>query len=207
MRFLCCSDLHNGVSDAARLAARVRDERLDALLAAGDLGHWLQQDQRMWAALAACEKPVLAVPGNHDGAVTYVEAVKRSGVTDIDGRIVQIGDVSVIGWGWREAEEEGQPGLRPDPRLVAHRALHQGVDPKRLVLLTHLPPWGVRVARTDDGDDLGDEHLRDWVDEVQAWAVVCGHVHFPTARTSRVGETLIVNGQREGYVLTVGSQG
>lgn len=204
MRFLCCSDLHNGVAIAARLAARAREEGVDAIIVAGDLGHFLKHDHAMWNALASSGRPVLAVPGNHDGIVTWNDAVERSGVSDVDGRLVRLGEVAVAGWGWRWEAELWRPGVRPDPRLQRLRDMLRDVDPRKLVLVSHLPPWGVKIARADDGDDLGDDHLRDWIEEAHPWAVVCGHVHFPTARTSRIGETLVVNGGREGYVLTVG---
>lgn len=201
MRFLCCSDLHNGLADAARVAERARVEGVDGILAAGDLGHWFKHDERLWSKLAEPGKPLYCVRGNHDVAADWDQMIWRVSATDLGGRLVRVGDVALLGWPWPWAED-GRPGS--DPRLERLRALHAGVDPRRLILVTHLPPWGVRVARTAADEDLGDEHLREWVEEVQPWAVVCGHVHFPEARTSRIGETLIVNGGREGYVLGVG---
>lgn len=204
VRLLCCSDLHNGIPDATRLAARVREERLDAMVVGGDLGHFLTQDELMWSILARTGKRVLVVPGNHDAAPVWSEMVRQAGATDVDGRLVWLGQVAVIGWGWRWASEEWRPAPPPDPKLRALRALHQGIDPRRLVLVTHQPPWGVRVARTEEGEDLGDRQLRAYIEEARPAAVVCGHVHLPCAQTSRVGETLIVNGGRAGYVLQVG---
>lgn len=203
MRLLCCSDLHNGVADATHLAARAREEGVDAILAAGDLGHWQQHDERLWSALAASGKPVYCVRGNHDIAAAWEGMLWQVSATDLGGRLVRIQDIYLAGWDWQWSAGADRPG--PDPKLQALRALHRDVNPRKLVLVAHLPPWGVRVARTrDDAEDLGDDHLREWVEEVQPWAVVCGHVHFPKARTSRIGETLIVNGGREGYVLGVG---
>jgi Icc-related predicted phosphoesterase len=57
----------------------------------------------------------------------------------------------------------------------------------------------VKLARTET-DDLGDEALRRWVAAHQPAVVICGHVHHPRII---VGNTLVVNGGREGYVLQV----
>jgi Icc-related predicted phosphoesterase len=214
MRVLCCSDLHKMVSAASRLAERAVAEDVDALLAAGDLALDFVHVPELYTALSAAGKPVLCVPGNHDGVEPYERALQQSGFVDVDGRAIELAGVTFAGWGyrwdtpgpaapgWREPPPS-HPGLRPDPELRAIGTLLAGADPRRTVLLTHLPPRGVRVARDDDGRDLGDKHLRLWIEEFQPAAVVCGHVHHPRALASRVGNTLIVNGGRDGYVLQI----
>jgi uncharacterized protein len=214
MRVLCCSDLHKTVSAAARLAERAVAENVDVLLAAGDLALDFVHVPELYTALAGAGKPVLCVPGNHDGVEPYERALEQCGFVDVDGRVLELAGVTIAGWGYRwdtsapaapgwRAAPPSRPGLRPDPELKGIRGLLAGADPRRTVLLSHLPPRGVRAARADDGRDLGDRYLRLWIEEFQPAAVVCGHVHHPRAMTSRVGNTLIVNGGREGYVLQI----
>lgn len=212
MRVLCFSDLHKSVSDATRLAARAVSDDVDAMLSAGDLGIDFVHSPQLYVALAAAGKPILSVPGNHDGVVTYEGSLKLGGFTDIDGKTEPLNGFTIAGWGyrWDEPAPAGpgrrepppsHPGLRSDPDLSRLSAKLAGADPRRTVLLSHLPPWGVRVSRTADGRDWGDRNLRKWVEAFQPAAVICGHVHLPRAQTSRVRETLIVNGGREGYLL------
>jgi Icc-related predicted phosphoesterase len=212
MRALCFSDLHRTVSAAAQLAERAVAERVDVMLSAGDLAIDFVHSPLLYEALARAGKPVFCVPGNHDGVATYDSSLAAVGFTDIDGRALELGGVVFAGWGYRWAEPApaapgwrdpppSYPGRRPDPELGETRALVAGADPRRTVLVSHLPPWGVRVARTASGDDLGDRHLRRWVNEFQPAAVVCGHVHLPRPMVSRVGNTLVVNGGREGWIL------
>ena len=213
MRALCFSDLHKTVSAAVRLAERAVAENVDVLLSAGDLAIDFFHVPELYGALAAAKRPVLCVPGNHDGVEPYARSLERAGLSDIDGQRVLVGGVTVAGWGyrwgaaapaapgWRDPPS-GLSGIAPDPDLQAVTALVADVDPRRLVLVSHLPPWGVKVARTET-DDLGDKALRRWVEANQPAAVVCGHVHHARAMTSRIGNTLIVNGGREGFVLQV----
>jgi Icc-related predicted phosphoesterase len=212
MRALCFSDLHKTVSAAERLAERAVAEDVDVMLSAGDLAIDFVHAPDLSLALASARKPVLCVPGNHDGVATYEKSLEAGGLTDIDGRVVEVAGITFIGWGYRWAAPApaapgwrdpppSHPGLSPDPQLLGIRALLSGTDPRRTVMLSHLPPWGVRVARTKDDDDLGDKALRKWVSEFQPAAVVCGHVHLPGPMTSRVGSTLVVNAGREGWVL------
>lgn len=213
MRALCFCDLHKTVTAAERLAERAVAEEVDVLLSAGDLAIDFVHVPELYDALAAARKPVLCVPGNHDGVEPYARSLERAGLTDLDGERVQVGGVTLVGWGyrwgavapaapgWRDPPN-GRSGRPPDPDLRAMTALIADVDPRRLVLLSHLPPWGVKVARTET-DDLGDKALRRWVEAHRPAAVVCGHVHHPKALTSRIGNTLVVNGGREGFVLQV----
>lgn len=212
MRALCFSDLHKTVSAAERLAERAVAENVDVMLSAGDLAIDFVHAPDLCLALASAGKPVLCVPGNHDGVAPYEQSLEPAGLTDIDGRSVQVAGITFVGWGYRwDAPSPAAPGwrdpppshsgLRPDPQLLGTRALLSGSDPRRTIMLSHLPPWGVKAARTKSDEDLGDKALRKWVAEFQPAAVVCGHVHFPQPMTARVGNTLVVNGGREGWIL------
>lgn len=213
MRALCFNDLHKTVTAAERLAERAVAENVDVLLSAGDLAIDFVHVPALYDALASAGRPVLCVPGNHDGAAQYAGNLQRVGLVDVDGQRVEVAGVSVVGWGYRwaapspaapgwRAPTESQLGLPPDPDLRGVSELVTGVDPRRTVLLCHIPPWGVKVARTET-NDLGDRSLRKWVDAHQPAAVVCGHVHHRGPMTSRVGNTLVVNGGLEGFVLQV----
>lgn len=215
MRALCFSDLHKTVTAAEQLARRAVAEDVDVLLSAGDLAIDFVHVPELYDALASAGKPVLCVPGNHDGAAPYAANLARAGLFDVDGQRMEVAGVSIVGWGYRwaapspaapgwRAPSESQMGLPPDPELHGVTALIAGADPRRTVLLCHIPPWGVKVARTET-DDLGDKSLRRWVEANQPAAVVCGHVHHRQPMTSRVGNTLVVNGGREGFVLQVGA--
>lgn len=195
MRFLCFSDLHKSVADAARLAAQAREEGVDAMLSVGDLGIDFAHSAELYAALAKAGKPILSVPGNHDGVVNYEQSLELGGLTDIDGKVHEFGNLTIAGWGYRWA------GQSLDPNLDRVGAILASADARRTVLLSHLPPWGVRVARDSKHVDRGSKQLRKWVQAFKPAVVVCGHVHLANAQTSRIGETLVVNGGRQGWLL------
>jgi Icc-related predicted phosphoesterase len=211
VRALCLNDLHKTVTAAERLAARAVAEDVDVLLSAGDLAIDFVHVPELYDALASARKPILCVPGNHDGVEPYLTNIQRAGLTDVDGKRLVVGGVTIVGWGYRWAAPApaapgwrdppaSRVGLPPDPDLRGITALLANADPRRTVLLSHLPPWGVKLARTET-DDLGDRALRRWVEAYQPAAVICGHVHHEGPATSRVGNTLVVNGGREGYLL------
>lgn len=207
MRLLCFSDLHGSVVAARKLAAMANSEGVDALVSAGDLATDELHVREMYEALAKIERPILSVPGNHDGEDAYDAHLVHGKLTDIDGKQVELGGLTFAGWGirWMDSSLSG-PDLRTQHvdsvlKLVTDRLA--GVDPRRTVFVSHLPPWGVRAARDAADIDQGNVQLRAWVEAFQPAAVVCGHVHLPHARTARVRNTIVVNGGAEGCVLVL----
>ncbi|MGB8930253.1 MAG: metallophosphoesterase [Anaeromyxobacteraceae bacterium] len=184
MRLLCFSDLHSSGVAAKRLVERAQSEGVDALVSAGDLATDEAHAADMYEALAAAGKPVMAVPGNHDGEV-YATYLPIGKLTDIDGKQVELDGFTFVGWGirWMDDSLSGprRRGQREDPvlKLITDRVAR--LDPRKTVFVSHLPPWGVRVARDAQDIDRGNVQLRAWIEAFQPVAVVCGHVHLPPA--------------------------
>jgi Icc-related predicted phosphoesterase len=207
VRLLCFSDLHGSATAARRLVELAIHERVDVLVSAGDLATEEVHAPDLYEVFASAKTPIVAVPGNHDGDAPYADSLGVSGFIDIDGKQHVIDGMTFAGWGIRWLDElvagPDRRGQRPDPvlDLITNRLM--GNDPARTIFVSHLPPWGVRAARDRRGTDWGNAQLRAWVERYQPAAVICGHVHEPSARMARVGRTLVVNGGREGVVLTL----
>ena len=125
------SDCHIGASDRgdeeeafARAIACARDERVDAVLIAGDLfDHVRVSDETLrWTAaeLGKLDCPVVVIRGNHDVfdgrsvhdrllAVAPLEHLLV--IDDHDGRLVEVPGTDVVIWG--RAMLEHEPGYRP----------------------------------------------------------------------------------------------
>jgi Icc-related predicted phosphoesterase len=207
MRLLCFSDLHCSASAAKHLVARATSENVDALLSAGDLATDETHEPAVYEALAAAGKPILSVPGNHDGDIGYRAWLPVGGFTEIDGKVLELAGITFAGWGirWMDSTlsgpSRGAQAIDPILALVTDRLA--SADATNTVFLAHLPPWGTRVARDSRDADHGNVQLRRWIETFQPAAVVCGHVHHPAAKTSRIGNTIIVNGGPYGYLLKV----
>jgi Icc-related predicted phosphoesterase len=207
MRLLCFSDLHCSASAAKHLAARAATENVDAMLSAGDLATDETHEPAVYEALAAAGKPILSVPGNHDGDLGYRTYLPVGRFTEIDGKVLELGGVTFAGWGirWMDSTLSGpsRSAQAIDPVLALVIDRLAGANARRTVFLAHLPPWGTRVARDSRDLDHGNVQLRRWIETYQLAAVVCGHVHHAAAKTSRIGNTIIVSGGPHGYLLQV----
>jgi DNA repair protein SbcD/Mre11 len=125
------SDCHlgsdeRGKEEAAfeRAIACAHDERVDAVLIAGDLFDHIRvtDETLLWTAdqLGRLACPVVVIRGNHDvfeGKSVYERLMTLAGlehvnvIDDHDGRIVEIPGTDVVVWG--RAMLEHEPGYRP----------------------------------------------------------------------------------------------
>jgi Icc-related predicted phosphoesterase len=210
VRLLCFSDLHCAVPAARRLAERAIAEDVDVMVSAGDLATDETHEPALYEALVAAGKPIFAVRGNHDGD-TYRGHLVGGTFCDVDGRVVEHLGVAFAGWGLPYLDpaltgtDRRLQSEEPVLALVLDRLAQK--DPRRTVFVSHLPPWGVRVGRDVSGLDMGNAQLRRWIEAFQPALVVCGHVHLPHAKSSRLGTTIIVNGGPEGYVVQIRESG
>jgi uncharacterized protein len=203
VRAFCLSDVHADVSAARKLGAATLTGGIELVLSAGDLGLDGVNDRAVYEAVGRHSVPVLSVPGNHDGDAAYDALVAGLGWTALHGRIVERDGLWFAGYGLRTwTNDLSHPETTPrDPELAALLARLEAIPRERLVLLTHLPPFGTLAARDRRFIDRGSVQLADWIRERQPAACVCGHVHHREPVTERLGETLVVNAGPHGWVL------
>jgi Icc-related predicted phosphoesterase len=130
--------------EVASMRSRVRDLRVDLVLAAGDLP-W----DYLESIVSLLDAPAAYVPGNHDPHTG--RGVGPRGLVDVDGHVVTIGGLRVAGLGGCVRYNDGphqytQSEYDGRARRLLRGARNAGaVD----VLLTHAPPLGL-------GDDESD---------------------------------------------------
>ena len=64
--------------------------------------------------------------------------------------------------------------------------------PRRHVVLSHVPPQGIKLDRTHFFQHVGSSALREFVEKTQPALVVCGHVH-ESRGVDMIGSTTVVN--------------
>jgi Icc-related predicted phosphoesterase len=182
-----------------------RDEVFERIMA-DTLRDWLRlADERLHRTGIRA----LVMPGNDDG--WYVDDVltESAEVINSDGRIVDLGDYQVLGFGpsnrtpWNTHREldESDIAARLD-------ALLPQVDPaKPVILATHVPPHGVGLdvapkLREDlsvviQGGEpvmvpVGSTAVRDFINKAQPMLALHGHIH-ESRGVAKMGQTIAIN--------------
>jgi Icc-related predicted phosphoesterase len=175
---LCLADLHSSATALRRLDGLLARERFDLVLAAGDItiaGH--EPYAKDFIALVrrhGC--PLLLVHGNND-TLEAVETFRREGVTihrrerELYGRrFVGFGDDASVGY----------------DELAEGESLELRLD--GAILLTHLPPPGLRYVPQDSRPAASASPL---VLANAPLVQVCGHIHHQEG-VARLGATKVV---------------
>lgn len=173
-----------------------RLDGLDLILSCGDLdAHYLSFLVTMGTA------PLLYVHGNHD---TVYDQREPEGCDCIDGRLVTVGGLRILGLGGSLCYSGGTHQYTE--RQMARRLMR--VWPKLLraggvdVVLAHAPPRGVGDA--DDLPHRGFCCFHKLIDTFHPRYFIHGHVHLnygmDIPRTIRHGDTTVINAY-ERYLL------
>jgi Icc-related predicted phosphoesterase len=181
---LCLADLHSSATALRRLDGLMARERFDVVLAAGDItiaGHAAYAADFI-AVVRRHDCPLLLVHGNND-TFEAVEIFRREGVT-IHRQERQLLGTRFVGF--------GGDGTATHDLELAEGELEQ-LDPSGAILLTHVPPRGLRYfltdpdgrRRTNDESQLRDGERRSSFatrpsSPTLAFAPraqICGHIH------------------------------
>lgn len=198
MKLLCFADVH---ADPASLTTLVRKaRRADVLVCAGDLSLFGRSLQRSAQVLLRAGKPLLIVPGNHEGEEEVITLAKRyKHIIPLHRRVHKINDCAFFGFGG------GGFSFREPEMETFARALKKSLpDARKKIFVTHAPPYHTVL----DFLPWLQEH-RGCKSTVRAIAllkpdlVLCGHFHETAGMSYTTGKTYVINPGRLGRIIEV----
>jgi Icc-related predicted phosphoesterase len=174
--------------EAPAMRSRLRDQRVDLVLAAGDLP-W----DYLESLVSLLDAPAAYVAGNHDQVSDGGDGPR--GLVDVDGHVRMVGGLRVAGLGGCVRYNDGphqytQREYDDRARLLINEAQAAGdVD----VLLTHAPPLG--LGDEPDPTHVGISALHGVLETLRPSWHLHGHIHpYGMHKPDRtVGRTTIRN--------------
>lgn len=171
------SDIHGQLEKLRDLLRELeKSAKVDVIVVAGDFEVRMKETLEMLARIA----PVLFVRGNMD-PMTPTPYVNNTYCIDND--IVDLKNMKIVGI--------GRTGFLVDKAINILRDNMPSQD-KPLFVLSHIPPRG-SVDCAYSGEHIGSDSLKSFVEEMQPYVVICGHVHESGKKLARLGKTLLVN--------------
>ena len=189
MRIIAITDIHGNENKVEWFVEKIKDEKFDVLLIAGDITHFKGRDsaEKSLKYFLEFKKPVFAVMGNCDGR-DVLDLLEELGISLHDKRI-EINGIGIVGFGgsnitpfstiWEFHDDEIWESLNKN---------YRDGD----ILLMHVPPYKTKVDKTFTGLHVGSKALRKFIEEKQPPLVICGHIHEARG-IDEIGKTLIVN--------------
>ena len=137
--------------------------------------------------------PVLFVPGNCDPRELESKAIFE-GAENLHGRCIAISGSSFIGVG----------GCTPGPFKTSFElsegeilqtlsdASKQCSNGSVAALISHSPPYGIKLDETGFGQHVGSKGLHDFIVSESPTVVLCGHIHEARGMDA-IGTTTVLN--------------
>jgi uncharacterized protein len=191
MKLLCITDIHNHIDPFRHILQDAGP--VDLVLLGGDLTNFgtTTDVENIVQIAQSANFPVLAVAGNCDSA-PIDQRLSDLGVS-VAGRGTIINDVGIQGLSAAPPWHKGMYGF-PEEDLARHLqdGYRQIQNARWHVVLSHVPPRGLKLDRTHFFQHVGSSALREFVEKTQPALVVCGHIH-ESRGVELVGRTTVVN--------------
>ena len=169
MRILCVSDYHRDKDLAEKVEKLAEREKVDVIINAGD---FLSEDFAK-KVMDRTKFRTFIVRGNWDGELR----TNNKKVTILNNEICEYKGYHFLGVDW---------GF-----YLKIYELAKGIDPKKLVLITHDPPYDI-LDISYFGSNAGIMELRTIIKEIKPTLHVFGHIHEAAGYVKYKG-TLFVN--------------
>ena len=195
MRLLVVTDLHGATTAIVRANEKAAKEKPDLIIVCGDVTHFGSYDlaKEFLKLLAKSKLPVFFIPGNCDPP-ELVQRVRIRGVSNLHGTCKVQGDLCFVGVG----------GCPPSPFFTSNEfseeqilgilenAYSKADETKKLVLVSHAPPYNTRVDAAILGKHVGSRSVRKFIEDKKPILALCGHIHEARG-VDCLGLTTIVN--------------
>lgn len=203
MKILAFTDIHGSYKKVEEI---IKLEHAQVVLIGGDLTNvgTIKEAEIAISQFQSVSKNLLAVTGNMD-LPRHDDLFSQMGIS-LNGNGVIINGVGFFGASASPFSPLHTPNEISEETIL--KMLKQGYqeikETKIKIMVSHAPPYGSKVDITHSGIHVGSTAVREFIEDEQPDAVICGHIH--EARGQDVlGKTKIVNcGQAgKGYYASI----
>ena len=143
-------------------------------------------------ALSELNQKVYAHIGNMDEA--EVDMMFTEMGINLNGRGVVVGDVGLFGLGGSPPTPFDTPSEFSESELLStlKKAYEDVREAPVKILFSHPPPIDTAVDSVHSGQHVGSSAVREFLQETDCSACVCGHIHEAVG-TDRIGSAIVLN--------------
>ncbi|MCF7862215.1 metallophosphoesterase [Candidatus Woesearchaeota archaeon] len=186
MKAFCFTDLHGELGMLRSVGAKIRKEKPDIILCAGDISVF---EHRMKAVLRRMNKwnvPVYIIHGNHESESSLKIACKvHSNISFIHQKVVVVDSYAIIGYGGGGFAERDKSFLK---WLESAKGKFKRLEK---IFVTHGPPFGTKLDKL--GDYVGNKSYTAAIKRYKPVLYVCGHLHENEGKRDLIGGTIVLN--------------
>ncbi|MBR9683305.1 hypothetical protein GOV03_02080 [Candidatus Woesearchaeota archaeon] len=198
MKLLTFVDLHGETKFLKKLVKRGKEDDIDLVVVAGDMTMFEDHLGYVLKKLNSIGKKVLLIPGNHESNKDLNKALKGyDNCQNFHEKAVEIEGYVFLGYG------EGGFSLKDAEFRKVAREWYSKYQKKKIVLVTHAPPFGTTVDRVDRRH-VGNKDIYSFIKRIKPKLVICGHIHDTAGKTDKIDGVNVINPGWEGMVVELG---
>jgi Icc-related predicted phosphoesterase len=200
MKLLAFVDLHGEKKAYDNIKKKVKKEKPDFLICAGDFTIFENEIEQMMNRLSKLGK-VFLVHGNHEEETVVGKLAKKyKNIDFIHGKVIKYKDIVLVGWGGggftiRDVEfEDFVRTIRKD--LKRYKKMG-----RKIILVSHAPFYKTSLDLL--GDHHGNKSLRNFIKEFKAEIGICGHFHENAGKEDKIKNCRLYNPGPKGRIITI----
>ena len=200
MKILVFTDIHGSLQALRRIEQKVRAQKPDLLVCAGDISIFEHGIVGIIRRLNKLNKKTIIVHGNHEDTSTFKKLSKLfKNIVFIHKNHFVVNNALFLGYGGggfslvdREFEKIS---------IKFKKILQENKD-KKIILVTHAPPYKTRLDRLAGGH-CGNKSIRHFVDKNKVDLLICGHLHENFCKEDKIKKTKVINPGPFGKIVEI----
>jgi len=203
MKLFVFVDLHGDLKVFNRIKDRVKKEKPDALLFAGDVTFFGFGIKTWLKKLDSFKLPIFIVPGNHEleeEVEVYSKNLKY--VKNVHLKSVNFKSILIIGCGGGGFTEEHASFERSEKEFEKDiKKLKIKGNKSKIILIAHQPPYNTATDYLPHWGKVGSKSIRNFIKKYQPLYCITGHIHENFGKRDKIGKTEIINPGPEGEII------
>lgn len=201
MKLLAFTDIHGSLTALKRIEQRVKSQKPDLLVCAGDISMFEHGIGMILGKLNRLNKKVIIVHGNHEDDSTFRKYSKifRNIIFihknhHIENNLMFLG----FGGGGFSVRDKEFERLAKDK---FKKIILENKD-KKIILVTHAPPYGTRLDKLGR-NHAGSKSFRNFIEKHRIDLSISGHLHENFGKEDKIKNTKVINPGPFGKIVEI----
>jgi len=196
LKILVVADVHGEIEKLSEFLSAFKERDFDLVLCPGDFTDmfntpegYSQTDvaELVLQKLLSLGKPVLCIPGNHE-PYEILDLFDEYDV-NLHARSRKFKGFKFIGFGG--ASTPFNTKFEPTEGEIKENLWKFKSSSKgRAILMTHCPPYGTKVDKTETGEHVGSKVIRNFIEREKPILAISAHIH-EAGDIDKIGKTTI----------------
>lgn len=201
MKILAFTDIHGSLSALRRIERKVKSQKPDLLVCAGDVSIFERGIIGIMRKLNKLNKKIVIIHGNHEDASTFIKLSKLfKNIIFIHKKYFIKNNTLFLGYGGGGFSIIDK-GFEKTAKEKFKDMIKNNQD-KKIILVTHAPPYKTRLDKLIQGH-CGNKSIRHFVEKNKVDLLICGHLHENFGKEDKIKRTKIINPGPYGKIVEI----